>query len=536
MNNTVKSFTIVTGFSVVTRLLSFIFKIWMSRALGAETVGLYQIALSVLMLLFTLTAGAPTVLSRKVAEAAARGDIKRQNSLTTASIIIGVSVSAVLCGLFYGLNSHLSFLFSDERCLPIFLIMLPTLVTSTLYASLRSWFWGRKRFVEFSSTELLDEIIRIILSVIFAGGLVTFIGGAQGIALAMTLSDVLCVIVLGLLFFFAGGRLAKPHGFKEIISGTLPLSATRIITSLTASLTALIIPQQLIQTGMTVAAATAEYGRVAGMAFPLIMAPVTLVGALSVVLIPEIAQLHAKNDLQAVKQKLSNAFTFGVLVASVFFVLYMPLGGFLGKILFNDSTAGTFVANCAVMLFPISIAQVTTPILNSLGREKNTFINSLLGAVCILPCIFFLPKFIGVYAMAVGSGVCFAVIAALNIICIRKYVGGMEQLDKSMKTILFSIPLAILGTLGARLMIPVVGELVTTIISAVYLVFFIFVFVTAFDVIDITGYIRLMRPAVSPVRINHRGARARNTNKSRTRKHKTKNASDRSVDTAVCKQ
>ena len=64
MNGTVKSFSIVTGFAVVTRLLSFLFKIWMSRALGAEAVGVYQIAFSVLLLLFSFTAGAPTVLSR----------------------------------------------------------------------------------------------------------------------------------------------------------------------------------------------------------------------------------------------------------------------------------------------------------------------------------------------------------------------------------------------------------------------------------------------------------------------------------------
>ena len=62
MNKTAKSFGIVTGFSIATRLVSFIFKLWMSRALGAEVVGLYQIALSVLLMLFTITAGAPTVL------------------------------------------------------------------------------------------------------------------------------------------------------------------------------------------------------------------------------------------------------------------------------------------------------------------------------------------------------------------------------------------------------------------------------------------------------------------------------------------
>ena len=184
MNKTAKSFSIVTGFSILTRLIGFLFKIWMSRALGAEIVGVYQIAQSVIFMLFTLTAGAPTVLSRKVAECMAKGDAKRANSLACASIIIGLSTALVLVVAFVLLRSKLGIVFSNPDCIPIFLILLPTLVTSSVYATLRSWFWGRKNFIAFSSTELLDEVTKLILSVVFAGGLVATINRSHGIALA----------------------------------------------------------------------------------------------------------------------------------------------------------------------------------------------------------------------------------------------------------------------------------------------------------------------------------------------------------------
>lgn len=495
MNKTAKSFGIVTGFSVLTRAISFIFKIWVSRALGAEIVGLYQIALSVMMMLFTLTSGAPTVLSRKVAEASSKGDIKRQNSLTTASLIMGLSVSAVLVGIMYALHSHIGFLFSDERCLPIFLIMLPTLITSTLYASFRSWFWGRKNFLAFSSTELLDEIVKIILSVVFAGGLVAFISGAQGLALAMTISDAVCVLVLAVLYFISGGRLTKPSGFKELISRTVPLSATRIITSLATSLTAVVIPQMLIKSGMTVSAATAEYGRVAGMALPLIMAPVMFVSSLSVVLIPDVAELRAKGDMDSVRKKLSSAMTFALLIASVFFVIYLPLGRQIGSLLFGDDTAGLLVSNCSVMLFPIALAQVTTPMLNSLGKERVTFVATLIGALSTLPCIFLLPQAVGVYSMAIASTVCFLLIGIINVIALKKEVGSFVDGKKFAKTIAFSVPLAILGVFSSNLLSRVSGNLVTTIVMIIFLVFFLFIFISAFDIADIVGYIRLLRPA-----------------------------------------
>lgn len=466
----------------------------MSRTLGAETVGLYQIALNVIFMLLTLSSGAPTVLSRKIAEAHGAGDERKQNSLTVASLIIGFVFSSLLVILIYALRNHLGFLFSDERCLPIFLIMLPTLITSTLYASLRSWFWGRKKFLAFSSTELFDEVVKIILSAVFAGGLVTFISGANGIALAMTLSDALCVVLLAVLFFISGGRLTKPTGFKELIRRTVPLSATRIITSVSASLAALIIPKMLVMSGLPVSEATAEFGRVAGMALPLIMAPMTFVSSLSVVLIPDVAFLKSRGDVRTIRQKLSSAMTFAILISALFFIMYLPLGKSLGKILFGDEKAGALVSNCSLLLFPVAISQATTPMLNSLGKEKVTLISTLAGTLSMLPCIFFLPKFIGVYAMAVASFVCFSIIAVVNCVTLKKEVGDFADIKKFLKTVGFAVPLALIGLFSARLLNAVAGDVVTVIVLSVFLFFFSFVCVTAFQIADISVYLKLLRP------------------------------------------
>lgn len=519
MNNTAKSFTIVTGFSIATRLMSFIFKMWMSRTLGAEVVGQYQIALSVLLMLFTITAGAPVVLSRKVAEASVNGDIKKQNSLTTASIILGLSLSAVICAVLFALGDRLSLLFSNPECLPIFFIMLPSLVTSTLYMTLRSWFWGRKNFVAFSSTELIDEVVRIILAVIFASGIVTSMRGANGIALAMTLSDALCVIILAVLYFIAGGRLSKPSGFKDLTLGTIPLSATRIISSLGASLTALVIPQLLVSSGMSMAEATAEYGRVAGMALPLIMAPVTFISALSVVLTPDIAQLRKQDDMEALRTKLSTSLLFALIIASFFFAVYLPLGQSLGKLLFADKKAGDFVSYCSLILFPIATAQATTPMVNSLGKERYTLLFTILGAVSMLPCIFFLPKLIGVYSMAVASGLCFAIISICNFVVLKKEVGAFINHKKTIPLILSSILLAVSGYFSARLLRSYAGHITTIIVTGVYLVFFFFIIIGVFDIADIVACIKMLKPSAKTSNISKQSSDA-----TKTRKFGTKTA------------
>lgn len=525
MNSTAKSFTIVTGFSIVTRLVSFIFKMWMSRALGAEVVGQYQIALSVLLMLFTITAGAPVVLSRKVAEASVNDDIKKQNSYATASIILGLSLSSVICAVLYALGDKLSPLFSNPECLPIFFVMLPSLITTTLYASLRSWFWGRKNFLAFSSTELIDEVVRIILSVIFASGTIATLSGASGIALAMTISDAVCVIILAILYFIAGGRLSKPSGFKDLTLRTIPLSATRVISSLGASLTALVIPQLLVSSGMTVQAATAEYGRVAGMALPLIMAPITFVSALSVVLTPDIARLRKQNDIDAVRAKLSSSLLFATVIASFFFVLYLPLGQSLGKLLFADEQAGKFVSYCSLILFPIATAQATTPMVNSLGKERYTLLFTVFGALSMLPCIFFLPKLIGVYAMAVASGLCFLIVSICNLIVLKKEVGSFINFKKAIPLILLSLLLAASGFFTARLLVTYAGHVTAIVVTGVYLVFFFFLIVNAFDVADVIAYVKMLKPDLKLASFKRTTTKKHNNTKrinARRHRHKEK--------------
>ena len=68
MQRLFKATIIVTFFSVTTRALGFILRIILSRFLGAEQLGHYQVAMSIFGVLMTLVAsGLPLVVSRNVA-------------------------------------------------------------------------------------------------------------------------------------------------------------------------------------------------------------------------------------------------------------------------------------------------------------------------------------------------------------------------------------------------------------------------------------------------------------------------------------
>jgi len=413
----------------------------MSHAFGAETVGLFQICLSVLFLLLALTAGGiPTVLSRKIAECEVNRDFKKQNRYVAASLILGSVLSAIVIAACYLGKNLLYKIFSDDRCVPLFLIMLPAIFTSTFYGVIRAWFWGKKKFTAFSFTELLDEVFKIAFTACFAGGLIAEIAGAKGIAIAFTVADAACVLILIVLFFINKGKFAKPEGFLELTKASTPLAALRIITGLMASLTAIIVPAQLALS-MSQEEATAMYGRIAGMALPLLMAPSTIIGSLAVVLIPEMAGANAKGDSDTLRSKMDGSIIFAFFVSSLFMVLFVPLGKEIGKLFFGDETAGQYVSYCALLMYPIGLNQVTSPIVNSIGKEHKTLLHYLAGLVLLIPCILFLPRYIGAYAIAVGNGLCFLICAILNIVVLKKHLKGKNRFAlKSFLSVLFAVP------------------------------------------------------------------------------------------------
>ena len=69
MKSLFKTVFIIMFFSALTRLAGFLFRIYLSRKLGAESLGIYQISFSIFMVLLTIIAsGLPLIVSRMTAK------------------------------------------------------------------------------------------------------------------------------------------------------------------------------------------------------------------------------------------------------------------------------------------------------------------------------------------------------------------------------------------------------------------------------------------------------------------------------------
>lgn len=428
MKKIFKSFALVTAAATFTRLLSFVFKIYLSRTLGAEILGVYQLAMSVIATLACVSSsGVPVTLSRMVAENSALKRYDKSNSLLFAAISMSLSFALISFAVFFAFPSLTSSLFSDERCVPVFYIMLPLLATTALYSCIRGWFWGNKNYGVYAATELTDEITKILFSVLLLSGTLALVNSQHAYAYAMVASDVVVVILLIVLFFVCGGRISKPHGFKPIVKSSAPLTATRLSGSMITTLVSLSLPLMLTKAaGLTTGQATAELGRATGMVMPLLFAPTAITGSLAVVVIPEFASMNAGNERDKIGTALSLSVKYSCLVTGFFFALFASCGVALGELLYADEQAGRYICVAAIAMLPMGANGLCVSALNSLGKETSTFISHAIGLAVLVAVLFSTVWFMGVYAYFLALILSHIASLTINLIALSKQI----KLDK----------------------------------------------------------------------------------------------------------
>ena len=378
MRKLFKAFATVTLISVITRLLSFVFKIYLSRKLGAEILGLYQICMSVFMLFACICcSGLPVTLSRITAESDAVGDTKKQFGSVSTCLLAGVLLT---------------------------LFMVSVLLTFP--------------------QKFADEVLKVLFAVILLEGGILAISKEYAYAAAMLAGDIIIIIIILILFFAKKGKLKRPAMAKEIAKSATPLTVTRIVGSLTSTFISLVLPSLLVSScGLSANEATAEFGRASGMVMPLLFTPTSIIGSLGVVLIPEIASANAEKGVGPLSKSLSGAIAFSCLVACYFFALFTAVGEELATKLYDDPKSGEYLAFAAIIVVPMCINGLVVSMLNSMGKELNTFISHVASCALLIVVLLITPKYLGVKAYFVALGVFHSVAMIINLIMLNKYAG-----------------------------------------------------------------------------------------------------------------
>lgn len=470
MKSLFKTVFMIVFFSVITRVIGFLFRIYISRTIGAEALGQYQVSFSVFMVLLTIvSSGLPFIVSRLTAGYRTTKDQISERKLVTASVVIGIVLSIILCGIVIAFIPVLRHIFADDKCIVILLILLPALVFSSVYSTIRGNIWGRGKYFSLCITELFEQVARVLLFIILVSGLLGITDGAIISAVSMTGACLLSSLLVLIIFFATGGKFKRVKDkatYKTIIKKSASITGVRLAGSLVQPLIALIVPLRLVSAGYTSAQALSLFGTAMGMTIPFLYIPSTIIGSLSTALVPDLSSALVKNDMAYIKNRIVSAIRFTIFISVLFIPLYIGAGEVIGLFFYDNPLSGILLAQSAWVILPLGLTGISSSLLNSLGYEVKSMKNYILGAILLLLSIWFLPKFIGINSLIWGFGSLFVTTAFLNIVMLRKIIGEKLPIHKFLwLSVAFIVPSASVCSLLCNLLTNIMPKFFSLAIS-----------------------------------------------------------------------
>ncbi len=440
MKTIIRSIFTLSAFTFIERLLGFVFKIYLSRELGATSLGIYQVAFSFFMVLLTLiTSGIPLMVSKRTAKCRAENDLCEEYTISTAALILGTIVSLAVIAIIVVFRKFIAEMFADPLSMKIVLFMLPALLFSAVYSAFRGNLWGRQKYTVVSILELIEQISRIVICILlFVFGFDKIFSTALSMSLACLISAAACTAV----YLRSGGKLMDPKGeIRPLLRDSAPVTLSRAASSVIASLTSIAVPFILMRLGKTNGEAMYIYGYSVGMALPLLYIPLTFVGSMAFVMIPTLSRAVAVKNDSSVKMQIDRAISTAIVLGGIFIPLFAALGTPIGEFLYDNNDAGKFLAFSAWLMAPIALENITSSMMNSLELELKAFVNYLIGSATLFGFIFILGDKFTIEMLAVGMGLSFTLSSVLNIIAMRKIAKfRLDFIVVTIKTVALMIP------------------------------------------------------------------------------------------------
>lgn len=393
---------LLTIAGVLTRMIGFFYRIFLSRIIGAEGLGIYQLVSPVTALGFAVTAaGIQTSISKFVSM-----EIGRKNpSGAKLYLFIGLGISLLLSAitsLFIWKNADFiaNAWLGDSRCAPLLAVLSLSFVPSCIHACINGYYYGIKKTGIPSLCQLVEQIARV-------GSVYLLyqisVNEQRSFSLTMTMWGIVIGEIASTLVSVSASRLlsGKKNTALRLTAATgnlirmaVPLTANRVVLNLFSSFEHIMIPNRLKLFGYTNSEALSVYGILTGMSMSVIMFPSVITNSISVLLLPTISEAEAMGNRTLIRKTIKKTIESCLILGMLCTTAFLFTGDYLGNILFGNALAGTFIVTLGWICPFLYLSATLSSILHGLGFPGLTFFLNLAACgIRILFVLFAVPVF-----------------------------------------------------------------------------------------------------------------------------------------------
>jgi len=404
-NKFIKSTIILIIGGAITKILAMVIKIFLTRAIGDNGIGLYMMVLPTFNLFITLCSlSLSTSISKLISE-------RRKSKRVVLSIVPTCLIyNFVLMGIIIlfapFIANHL--LKNSLTYYPIMAIAftLPFICISSI---LKGYFYGNENMIPFVISNIVEQIIRLLFIIfmipkLMANGVSSVVSFVVLINVFSELASIVCLIL-----FIPNKKISigdfkfDKKIMKDVLDISLPSTGSRLIGSISYFFEPIFLTYVLLQVGYNSEYITQEYGVITGYVYPLLFIPSFFTAAISTALLPVISSSYSKGYYGYAKKKLMQAIGISIFIGIIFTIIFMLIPEILLDFIYNTKMGINYIRVVCPFFLLYYIQGPLTSYLQAINMADVAMRGTFVGAIIKNILLLFLPLFMGIWGFIIAA-------------------------------------------------------------------------------------------------------------------------------------
>lgn len=449
---------ILAAAGIICKIIGILYRSPLAHVIGDEGNGYYSSAYEIYTIILLVSSySIPSAISKVIAQRLALREYKNAQKIFHCAVMYVVVVGG-LASLFTFFGAGL---LVGGNSVPVLRTFAPTIFFSGLLGVLRGYFQAHGTMMPTSISQIVEQILNAVVSILAAFLLMKAVAGADDTTLAVygatgsaigTGSGVLIALafmtfVLMLNKSFINRQVKRDRSsviltnaevYRIIITMVTPVILSTFIYNFNTSLNLTIYTRIMEYVkGISEADAYTQYGLFSGKARQIANIPIALASAMSAAIIPGVSGSYAKGDIRETNRKIGTAIKTTMLLSIPSAVGLAALAKPVVLLLYPQKssvdTVSFLLAGLSISVVFYGLSTISNGVLQGIGKVNIPVINAAVALVLqtavLVPLLLFTG--LGLYTLVIANVLYSLLMCLLNGFSVKKELGYRQEVLKT---------------------------------------------------------------------------------------------------------
>lgn len=483
---------------VIARLIGLIYRVPMQRTIGDAGMGYYSAAFQIYSLMLIISSySLPVAVSKLIAGYTARDEYKNAKRIYNCSMLFACFTGGITCLIVFFCADFLAGLIKLPKSAIALRILAPTLLVVAIMGVMRGFFQGNGSMVPTATSQLVEQIINAIVSVVAAKFLFDYGLGVSGLlrdddyaaaygaaggtlgTSAGALAGLICLIIVYLIskrdFNYRVRHDENRHSdtfgrmLFALILTVLPVLLSTTVYNLSDILDQGIFNYVMDTKGLS--EVKAEHWGIFSTKYKVLTnVPVALASAVCSSMMPSLTGCIRREEYKIARRKVSLAMRFTMILSIPCAVGLAVLGKPIISTLFQGEVdiPATMLKIGSIAVVFYSMSTLSNGVLQGIDKLNIPVRNAAIALVLHVGILYFMLDVfnMGLYGVVISCVLFALIMCILNWLAIRKYLKYQQEIVRTFVIpTISSIIMGLVAWLSNFLISKALSSLISLVIS-----------------------------------------------------------------------